>query len=73
MTTKGFDLFPASCLASGVMLQMVAPVPRGYAFLASNHPHIVHIIQTAAAILRRRGRPVRVVLLSSQASRPFAS
>ena len=66
MTARGFHLFPASCLASGVVLPMVAPVPRGYAFLASNHPHIVHIIQTAAAILRRRGYPVRVVLLPHQ-------
>ena len=63
MTAKGLDLFPASCLASGVVLPLVAPELHGYAFLASNHPHIVHIIQTAAAILRRRGYPVRVVLL----------
>ena len=63
MTTRSFDLFPASCLATGVVLPMVVPVPCGYAFLASNHPHIVHIIQTAAAILRRRGYPVCVVLL----------
>jgi len=65
--TRGFHLFPASCLASGVVLPVVAPVPGGYAFLASSHPHIVHIIQTAAGILRRRGHPVRVVLLPRQA------
>lgn len=40
MTAEGFDLFPASCLASGVVLPMVAPELHGYAFLASNHPHV---------------------------------